>query len=160
MLRLRRFLFFVGGDVLVLTGALLLSFLVSSANTPILSHLSAFPALLVLSLVIKLPLLRWQGLYAVNWSFVALEDLVGVVRALTVGSMGLAAVALPLWALGVLEFSPPLLLLDYTFGLLGVGGFRIARRIYLQSRQRPTTHGEVTLIVGAGSAGTIGRPRP
>lgn len=154
ILRVRRTLFFLAGDLVLLTGALFLSFLIlaPTSATPVSS--AVVLPLWALSLAVKVPVLYWQRLYAVSWSFVALEDLLRLVVAFTLGSAGVAVSALTLRFFDVVpEFPAFVLLLDYTFGMLGVGAFRISRRVYLRTLGRAGVSGEPTLVVGAGAAG-------
>jgi FlaA1/EpsC-like NDP-sugar epimerase len=83
-----------------------------------------------------------------------MEDLIATLKAVTYGSVLFAGLVMILRYFEVLQgFPRSVLLLDYTFGLLAIGGFRIARRVYLHTLRRPVVMGEPTLVVGAGAGG-------
>lgn len=154
LIPLRRLAFFATGDALLLGAAIALALFLRVEWSVPPSLLSTLPFVWGLSLLAKMPFLYRQRLYSLSWSFVGMSDLLRVLKAVTYGSASFAAVVLILRHFQVLAGFPlSVLFLDYTFSLLGIGGFRISRRAYLYAFRRPAVQGEPTLIVGAGTAG-------
>lgn len=151
---LLRRLFFVTSDALLLVvsvGAGLWLRFDGAVPPEIWAH---FPLVGALSLAAKLPVFSRQRLYVLSWSQVGLEDMIAVVRGVTVGSLIFGSAVLALKVAGYLQgFPRSVILLDYLLSLVAIGGFRILRRVTLHIRGRTPQGGRRALIVGAGVAG-------
>jgi FlaA1/EpsC-like NDP-sugar epimerase len=109
----------------------------------------SFWATLPLLLVLRLAAYQHLGVCCGYWRHFGLEDLVNLVKAVTLSSLCFAAVLL-LW--GRTDDVPrTVLLLDWAAALFASGGLPfLARVLHEQSRALPQASGRRTLVVGAG----------
>lgn len=112
------------------------------------------PLVVGLSLLARLPAFASQGMYVVSWAQVGLDEMMAVVRGVTLGSLVFWALAFVMkqtpWLTG---FSRGALLIEYFLTLHAIGAFRIGYRVYAHYRNRIRRIGRAALIVGAGAAG-------
>lgn len=116
----------------------------------------------LLSLAIKLFLLAIYKQYSFSWRFYSLHELLDLFRALFLSSIFIVMAMFFFKPFGPFrEFPRSILLLDFLMTLGLIGGLRIAKRVFSESRfrtyhQRPNQ--KRILIIGAGQAGEqIGR---
>lgn len=153
----RRTAFFLVVDAILLTLSLLAAAgLRFDGSIP--PELSAqLPLVVAISLAVKLPVFASQRLYWLSWSQVGLEDMLLLVRAVSLGSVAFLVAILVIRNTGNLAgFPRTVLLLDYIITLHAIGAFRMGRRIYQHFAGALTNeqnHGRSALIVGAGAAG-------
>ena len=148
-----RLLFFLG-DVLLLAGALVASVALWEERFSSSGLWPSVGVLFGLSLSSKVPLLYRERLYFVSWSYVGMEELIGVARAITIGSAIFVIASMSLSQANVLpSFALAIFVTDYTLSLLGIGAFRVSKRVSRRLLRRPWTESVPTLIVGAGAAG-------
>lgn len=154
----RRTFFFIF-DILLISLAMYAS-VWSRFNGIIPDHYKKnLPYFIVLALIIKLTFLVLFNLYDISWSFVSLDELIKIFKALSVGSLALGMASF------LLRTSSPLrdaslprsvLLVDYIFSLILIGSLRISKRVLIEGLKNTfrMKKGEIKiLIVGAGSAG-------
>jgi FlaA1/EpsC-like NDP-sugar epimerase len=150
----RRLASFLLGDTILLGIVIYLALFLRFEGVVPARLLSSLPLVWGFSVAVKTPFLYRQRLYSVSWSFVGMEDLLRVLRAVTYGSVIFAAVVLILRYFEVLPAFPlSALFLDYAFSLAAIAGFRISRRVYLHTFRRSAVGGEPTMLVGAGESG-------
>lgn len=115
--------------------------------------------LLFLTLGIR-AVVHWRfGLFHGLWRYSGVRDLLSLLKAATVSSVAIAAV----WAfLQTHTFPRSILVLDFAFSILIVGGLRFGirtvREIAIQSARPPPQNGEERrrlLVLGAGDAGEM-----
>jgi FlaA1/EpsC-like NDP-sugar epimerase len=116
----------------------------------------------LLSLAIKLLMLAVYKQYSFSWRFYSLHELMDLFRALFLSSIFIVMTMFFFKPFGPFrEFPRSILLLDFLITLGLIGGLRIAKRVFSESRFR--THQKRPgqkriLIIGAGQAGEqIGR---
>lgn len=103
---------------------------------------------------LKLIVFLGQRLHMLSWSQVGLEDMVVVVRSVTVATAmfwGATLVLRSTWHW--LAIPRSVLLIDYVLTLNMIAMFRIVRRVQLYLSHRKAPDGRIALIVGAGAAG-------
>jgi len=115
--------------------------------------------LLVLTLAIR-ALVHWRfGLFHGLWRYSGLRDLVSLLQAAAISSLSIAAV----WAFRQAHTFPrSILILDFAFSILIVGGLRFGirtvREIAIQNTRNTPANGERrrrVLVLGAGDAGEM-----
>lgn len=152
----RRWLaFFLVGDSLILAGAIVLAFLLRFDFALPSRYFQALWAYILVSWGVKLPVFYLLGFYRFSWAYISLRELWAVLKGITYGSLLFGVALFLLRELRIFALFPrSVLFIDYFLALLGIGGFRASRRVWLMLRRRgPLVEGERALIVGAGDAG-------
>jgi len=112
-----------------------------------------------LAIVCKLFFLLLYNLYDISWRFVGLNELFKLFKAVSFGTL---ALGMSLYLLRLIEpfsatvFPRSVLIIDYLFSLVFIGGLRISKRVLLEGlKSTLKAKGPMrrVLIVGAGSAG-------
>jgi len=149
----KRIALFLVMDVFAIAVALSASFVLRFDGAIPGAYMASLPWLLGLSVLLKLPIFYFQRFYRMSWSFVGMEELIAIFKGITYGSLLLGTVSFVFRETDLfLTFPRSILVIDYGFTLLLVGGGRMLKRVYLQWRRKPVT-GKRTLVIGAGSAG-------
>ena len=152
--RLKRSLFFLVGDVLLISLGLFLAYLIRFEGlipSMFMADLSKYMAVI---LTVKIPIFYLFGLYRMTWRYVSFKELVDVFQAVTMSSLLLGAllylVEVDSW-LGIVPRSIPIL--DYILTLFLIGGFRASKRVFNSMAGGFAAGGKRSLIAGAGDAG-------
>ena len=107
--------------------------------------------------IANITLIALHGLYNVTWRFFSLKDLLRLFQAIVLAFLLLMIAIYVFNPLASFQGIPrSVLLLDFNFTIVLLGGLRISKRIYREYRYRRTglVRGQTrVLIVGAGSAG-------
>jgi FlaA1/EpsC-like NDP-sugar epimerase len=150
-----RIIFFILGDIILITSSVYLAFLVRFEGQIPLSYLSNIEGIIILSLLITIPVFYFFRLYYFTWTYASIEELISLAKG-TILSF-LIAIA----AFFVLRdhsffsgFPRSTLFITYFFIFVLCGGLRFSKRLYSQifpAGRRDKK--ERTLIVGAGDAG-------
>ena len=115
--------------------------------------------LVALSLLIKLPVYYFFGLYRRLWVYASVSELKLIASAVTTASVLVSAAAITLFWLGLLGVGFPrsVLAIDWLLSVLLVGGTRFTLRILAESSTpRDDQAGRrKVLVVGAGDAGAL-----
>jgi FlaA1/EpsC-like NDP-sugar epimerase len=115
-----------------------------------------FWVVLVMVLLAKLPVFALLGMYRISLAHLGLEDMMGIFKAVSIGSLLFGGMSTLLWASGIGRVDLPVIVSDYLFTLVLVGGLRASRRVYSQVlRRHRITSARRVLIAGAGSAGEL-----
>jgi len=102
-------------------------------------------------LIVRLLVFQWFHLYVGLWRYVSIQDIVVILKAGTLSSVGLSAAVLGLYGR---MFPASILVIDWVFCLALVGGVRLTLRVVRESRLRgPAGEARRALVVGAGDAG-------
>jgi len=115
----------------------------------------------VAAVLVKPLVLSVFGMYRRYWAYASVRDLVAVFFATSAASvLVVIVVTLGLFTGRVAEFSRSVLLVDWVFTLLAIGGLRMSIRIIEEARSAsrlPPATGTARriLVVGAGKAGAI-----
>lgn len=144
----------VGLDLVLLTTAYYLSYIVRFEGLPIGIWMPLFTSSVPLVVGIQLVILVVFGVYRTLWRYLSVTDAVAIVRAVAVGT-GLAALGLVL-VFRFENYSRAVFLID---AVLGAGLIVAARAFGLWLRHtlpgRPTTDARRVLIAGAGDEGVL-----
>jgi FlaA1/EpsC-like NDP-sugar epimerase len=162
MTPLKRLVFFLFADSLLITFSLYASFWLRFDGAIPAEYILKFPAYLGLALVVKISFLAAFGMYKVSWRFFGLTDLQKLIAAVSLATISLVAVYLGFRTRGpVSGFPRAVMLADYVITLGALGVLRISKRAVIEyfSKSGRMRHGRTRiLIVGAGDAGSaIGR---
>jgi len=152
---LRRAVFFVAGDVVLLGLSVWLSFLLRfGGNAPDVYAIKVLP-LAALIVLLKLPVFGLSGVYRISWSYFGMFEMWKIVKALAFSFLILAGASFILRDLPLFLGMPrSILFIDFFCSLFLVSGLRISKRFYLHViRASHRGEGKRTLIVGAGDAG-------
>lgn len=151
---LKRTLFFLISDTILFALAFYFSFYLrfEGAIPPI--HLRQFYTYLPLFVGIKIVLFYFFQLYRFSWSYVGLYDLLKLFNIQTLCSLVISTLGLFLtYEEPFRGFPRSIFLIDYALSLIMVGGLRISKRVYLQTKKSSGVRQKRTLVIGAGNAG-------
>jgi len=157
---LRRFLFFLTADALIICFSLYLAFLVHFEFNLNIRYLSLVVEVVLFFIVLKILSLAAFRVYRITWRYVGISDLVNIFLALFIAELVLVVLSLPtavLPDLAIRGLSKRIFFVDgvVCFGL--IAALRVSKRLYLEviREKGPIRRGKNTLIVGAGNAGEM-----
>jgi FlaA1/EpsC-like NDP-sugar epimerase len=151
---LKRALFFLGSDAILLALVFYLSFSIRFEGAIPDIHFRQFLICLPLFVGLKIIAFYLFQMHRVTWSYVGLYELLKIFKVLTLCSLILSTLILFLAYEGSLRgFPRSIFLIDYALSLIFVGGFKISKRVYLHGKRYPLVEQKKTLIIGAGNAG-------
>ncbi|MGA2505260.1 MAG: nucleoside-diphosphate sugar epimerase/dehydratase [Anaerolineales bacterium] len=123
------------------------------------SYLPALYWMVAASLVVKLTIYYFFGLYRRLWAYASINELLLIVMAVTAATVAFSAIMLTLLITRVLNFPRMVLLIDWLLSLIGVGGFRFSLRLISETRSanaKPHARkASKVLVIGAGDAGAL-----
>ena len=153
---LKRALFFLGSNAILLAVVFYLSFYIRFEGEIPHNHLRQFFVCLPVFVGLKIITFYLFQTHRFTWSYVGLHELLKVSKVLTVCSVALSSLILFLAYEGSLRgFPRSVFLIDYALSLIFVGGFMISKRVYLHDKRYPLLEQKRTLIIGAGNAGEL-----
>lgn len=115
--------------------------------------LAQLPVVMALSLAIKVPIFFHHGLYRLSWSRVSLDDVLTIIRAVTIGTVAFWAIVFLMKESLLVGFPRGILLIDYVLTMYTIGGLRMSSRIYRHLHSALRVPGRRALLIGAGAAG-------
>ncbi len=123
------------------------------------SYILAVYWMIAISLVVKLTIYYFFGLYRRLWAYASINELLLIVMAVSAASIAFSAIMMTLLITRLLNFPRMVLLIDWLLSLIGVGGFRFSLRFISETRSanaKPQARkaGKV-LVIGAGDAGAL-----
>jgi len=159
---LKRGVFFVFADSLLIAFSLYASFWLRFDGAIPPEFARRFPAYLGLALIVKISFLAAFGMYKISWRFFGLVDLQKLVAAISTATCTLAILFLTFRTRGpIAGFPRAVMLADFISTLGFLAGLRISKRAVIEyfSKSGRMRRGRTRiLIVGAGEAGSaIGR---
>ena len=149
----RRALFFLAVDVLLIVLSMWAAFLLRFEGRIPSRYLEDLWILILIALGVKLPIFYLQRLYHISWAYVSIQELLSVFKGVLYSSLLLGTTFFILHPATELTFPRSILFIDSFLTLTLIGGFRAAKRVWLQFVKRFPMEGRRTLIVGAGDAG-------
>ena len=154
---LTRTLFFLTADIVLISLAVWLAFILRFDGTIPERFLPSFCNLLILALVFHIPIFYFWGLYSFSWSYVSAKELVSLITGSFFAFL-LASLAIYMFFgdfSGFSQLPRSVLIISYFLVVLLAGALRFSKRIYLQSIRRDIgkKEKERILIIGAGDAG-------
>lgn len=150
-----RIIFFIIGDILLISLSVFLAFLVRFEGQIPVRYFLNIEGIIILSLIITTPVFYFLKLYYFTWIYVSTEELVSLIKATGLSFLILTTSLFVLKDQPIFSgFPRSTLFITYFFIFVLCGGIRFAKRIYLEMFPRGQKAGkERTLIVGAGDAG-------
>ncbi|HYW34097.1 MAG TPA: nucleoside-diphosphate sugar epimerase/dehydratase [Balneolaceae bacterium] len=147
--RFTRGLFFLAGDAVALVFSAEIAYLILS---PLVKNSRPFPTtdtfIITGSVLFGLAMFR---MYLVSWKYTSLKDLIRLIMGVLAGG-GLSMIIAPLFlVIGTYEYVFTGLVI--MIAILAIGGFRIAKRLYLGLLQTSGHEQKHTIIFGADSEG-------
>ena len=150
----RRILFFLTIDIVLIAISMWIAFLIRFETRIPSKYVKNLWLLILIAVAVKVPIFYLQGLYRISWSYVSIRELISVSKGVFYGSLLLGTVLFFLKTAPIFtDFPRSILFIDFFLTLFLIGGFRAAKRIWLQLIKRSPVKGRRTLIVGAGDAG-------
>ena len=150
----KRTLLFLLTDAILFGLALYFSFYLRFEGAIPQIHLRQFLICLPLFVGLKILAFYFFKIHRFTWSYVGLYELLKIFKILTLCSLVISTTILLLsYGEPFRGFPRSILLIDYVFSLMMAGGFRISKRVFLQTRKSSNVKQRKTLIIGAGNAG-------
>lgn len=154
-LRNRHFLLF---DILIVTLSPLIAYALRMDQKAMFPNREEIAVLMISSLVLKLLIFQFVGLYKRYWRYASISELVTILIAAALGAIAVGAVFVLLLFFKksyILPRSIPVL--DFMVTLFGIASLRLGVRtwFYQHSMSERTLLQKRALIVGAGDAGTM-----
>jgi len=122
-------------------------------------YLPAVYWMIAISLVVKLSIYQFFGLYRRLWAYASINELLLIIMAVTAASIAVSGITLMLLMTRLLNFPRMVLPLDWLISLIGVGGFRFSLRLISETRAanaKPQARkANKVLVIGAGDAGAL-----
>jgi len=157
---IRRRLFFLSFDALFISFSIYASFwlryngvLPEGSGKPLFYYI-------LLAFVIKMTALILFNLYDISWRFVSIDDLIQLLKALSIGSLffGMTMFILRVYPpfVDTLPFPRSTIFIDFIISSFLIGSFRISKRVISEGLKSAFKSGEEkirVLIYGAGGAG-------
>ncbi len=128
-------------------------------DTYFYSYITAVYWMIGISLLVRLSIYYFFGLYRRLWAYASINELLLIVMAVTVASMAVSAIMMSLLITRLINFPRMVLLIDWLLSLTGIGGFRFSLRLISENRSassKPQARkANKVLVIGAGDAGAL-----
>ncbi|NQU32199.1 MAG: hypothetical protein HQ521_03105, partial [Bacteroidetes bacterium] len=105
-------------------------------------------------IIVKSIVFYIMGLYKSNWRYISVQDLIGIIKAVTISSL-IVVFAAFMFARFSYGYSRSVFIIDWMLTLIMIGGSRCVFRAFRELIINHRVGGENTLIIGAGSAGEL-----
>ena len=140
-------------DCLFLSMALFISLLIKFDGRIPVDILRIIPFSLIITIIVSLPIFYIFGIYSLLWNYASVEELVRIILATLVSSIGQLLLAAYFDTL----FPYSVYIIGWMITFLFVGGARFINRIMrsLKIRKRKSTHKKRIMIIGAGDAASL-----
>lgn len=151
---LKRTVFFLLCDIILISLSCWLGFLLRFDGSIPDKYSLMIQGFTILSTIVILLLFFIEKLYLISWSFVSINELIKVIRAVFISFSIIGAVLFALRNSFIFEGFPRSIIFISAFLVLAfTAGLRFAKRIYLHGFKRFSKNTKPVLIVGAGDAG-------
>jgi FlaA1/EpsC-like NDP-sugar epimerase len=152
-----RFLFFLLTDVILITLAVLLAFLLRFDGKIPSQYFESgnVQSIIALSLFFSIPIFYFYRLYFFSWSYISANEMVVLIKAVVLIFISLTVVFLLFRDQQFFQGFPRSVIIISSFLIFVLcGGIRFSKRIYVNFfKKKEDEKGERVLIVGAGDAG-------
>lgn len=150
-----RKIFFLLADVILISFSVWLSFLLRFEGKIPSQYSEIIFKVTIFLIIFIVPIFYLQRLYHLSWAYVSINELVALFKGTTLSFIFLGLVLYISRYYSIFyTFPRSTVFISYFLILLFCGGFRAAKRVYLNIfRQGTKKEGERVLIVGAGDAG-------
>jgi len=165
----KRFVFFILSDILIIILSLYLSFLLRFEFALTEEYRRLIAIALPFFIIVKPIFFRLFRLYRITWRHVGINELFNIINATIVAELVLIVLFLVLpplnffipmerfSTLNSVVFPRSIFLLDWFISILLISGLRISKRLYLEivRNKRNLNQGARTIIIGAGNTGEM-----
>lgn len=155
--RAQKRLAFALADALLTILSIVLAFLLRFDGTLPPEYLEGLLIYTAAAVILNIFFISQSRLYGFTWSFVGLQDLARLARALTYATASLAVIFLLDSGITNLfaGFPRSVIFISFFLNLILIGALRISKRLYQEMRHRNTTSraDSSTIIIGAGNEG-------
>ncbi|MFH1657155.1 MAG: nucleoside-diphosphate sugar epimerase/dehydratase [bacterium] len=152
-----RTIFFIVWDVVLIVSAICLAFFLRfEGDIPLKYFEGIIQATILLTLIFCLANFYFFRLYSFTWAYASTQEMISLVKALSLGFLGLGASLFLLrdsQIFVVASYPRSIFFISYFLIFIFTGGIRFSKRIYRQILKPGEKEKEATLIVGAGDAG-------
>jgi len=133
----KKIVFFLIMDIALISLAMFLAFLFRfDANIPDPQRNNLW-IFIGLALVINLPIFIWRGLYGLSWSYVSVQELISIIKAITIGSAFLGTALFILRDYSYFQgFTRSIIFINYFLTLLFITGLRASKRIVYEANHK------------------------
>ncbi|PIP16861.1 MAG: hypothetical protein COX44_03070 [Candidatus Portnoybacteria bacterium CG23_combo_of_CG06-09_8_20_14_all_37_13] len=133
----KKIVFFLIMDIALISLAMFLAFLFRfDANIPDPQRNNLW-IFIGLALVINLPIFIWRGLYGLSWSYVSVQELISIIKAITIGSAFLGTALFILRDYSYFQgFPRSIIFINYFLTLLFITGLRASKRIVYEANHK------------------------
>ena len=122
-------------------------------------YLPAVYWMIAISLVVKLGVYYFFGLYRRLWAYASINELLLIIMAVLAASIAVSTIMMTLLLTHLLNFPRMALGIDLLLSLVCIGGFRFSMRIISETRSasaKPHARkANNVLVIGAGDAGAL-----
>ncbi len=139
-------------DIILINLAMILAFWARFPDFLTTPNFQVYQPIAVFIVVIKLIVYLLFGLYGGIWRYASINEASTIFKAVTIASLATIGFV---FFVRVLSFPRSVLLLDWFFNLLFIGGVRFAPRLRKEFRKRRVSPSKRLLIMGAGDAGEM-----
>ncbi len=161
----KRVVFFMFGDMVLISAALVLSFLVRFDFQIPADYAAVLSNALPLFVIVKIAAFALFGVYRMTWRHAGIHDLFNLMSAMATAQLILVVVVLvpfgdkipAVFFLNIPGFPRSVFLMDFFISGLGIASLRLSKRLYLEAfRQKARAkEGKRTIIIGGGVTGEM-----
>jgi len=154
---LKRTLLFLLGDVVLISLACVLGFLLRFDGQIPSYYWPMIKGFIVIAVPLTIFFFILEHLYSISWTYISVRELLRVARGVIAGFLAVGAVMFIIRRFPIFEgFPRSIIFISGFLAFLLVGMFRFSKRIYLhgfKTRNGKNNSGRPVLIIGAGEAG-------
>ncbi len=150
-----RTIFFVVSDVILITLAFLLAFLIRFDGNVPAQYFPFMIRVIALAVIFIVPVFYFQRLYSFSWAYVSINEIISLFKATTAAFIFLAvALYISRYVPYFQNFPRSVIIISYILVFAFTSGLRLSKKIHKNILGFNQMQGnEKTLIVGAGDAG-------
>lgn len=157
---LKRFIFFLLADILIICASLYVSLVTHFEFDPAVEYWRLVQELGLFFLLFKLSALAIFRVYKMTWKYVGISDLTSIFLAMLIAELALTVASMPsslFRASSLTGISKRVFFVDGLVSFCLIAALRVSKRIYLEviRDKRPVARGQNTLIIGAGNTGEM-----
>jgi len=153
--KLRRTIFYISIDCILLTLSLYLAFFLRFDGIIDPVYFIRFGSYLLVFLAVKLSIYALFRLYKMNWTLVGFHELIDIAKASTVSFIMLIGIISLQGHINLFSgFPRSVVMIDFGISLVFITMFRASRRVLMHAfNGKENTDAKRVLIIGAGNAG-------
>lgn len=144
-------------DAIIVAMAVILAYFLRFDFQIVQPHFTLLPYVIVAHIILVLIAFNWTKIYRRIWQYASIDELFSIIKAVTFSEVIFAAFHMTIQISYPEQFIVPrsIYFLSWTFIILGVGGSRMAWRMFRDTYLKIQPHHRRTLIIGAGKAGAL-----